>query len=129
MPIVDHNTLPESPWRPNYRKFDITAPGDGTTSSYLSYSAVGAGAGAPLHFHEAEELIVILEGTLEVRLGDDLHRVESNHTLVIPAHLPHAFTNVGPGEATILTFFPIPDPFDHTTYLKGVPPEAHRDKP
>ena len=127
MPIVDHNGLEETPWRPNYRKWDITRPGDGTTSSSFSYSVVGVGAGAPLHVHEADELIVLLEGSLEVRLGDEVRQIGPDHTLVIPPNVPHGFTSVGPGEARILAFFPIPDPFDHTTYLEGAPPEAHSD--
>lgn len=75
MPIIDHDSIPETPWRPNYHKWDITRPGDGTTSSSMSYSVVGVGAGAPLHTHEADELIMILEGTLEARLGDDVQNV------------------------------------------------------
>ena len=127
MPIVDHGTLPETPWRPNYRKWDITKPGDGSTSSSLSFSVVGVGAGAPLHTHEADELIVILEGTVEARLGDLVQRVGPEHTLVVPPNVPHAFTNVGPGDARMMAFFPISDPFDHTTFLEGAPPETHRD--
>ena len=126
MPVVDHSALPETPWRPNYRKWDITRPGDGTTSSAVSYSEVGVGAGAPLHTHEADELIVILEGTLEARLGDEVATAGANHTLVIPPNTPHGFTNVGPGDAKLLAFFPISDPFDHTTYLEGEPPAEHR---
>ena len=128
MPIVDHNNLPETPWRPNYRKWDITRPGDGTTSSSQSYSIVGVGAGAPLHSHEADELIIILEGTLEVTLGDEVTRVGRDHTLVIPPHVPHAFTSVGPGDARLMAFLPDPSPFDRTTFLEGEPPEAHRAK-
>ncbi len=127
MPIVDHNNLPETPWRPNYHKWDITRRGDGTTSSSLAYSVVGVGAGAPLHTHEADELIVILEGTLEARLGDAVQKVGADHTLVIPPNVPHGFKSVGPGDARIITFFPIQDPFNHTSYLEGAPPEAHRD--
>ena len=127
MPVVDHNSIPETPWRPNYRKWDIIRPGDGTTSSSLSYSVVGVGTGAPLHTHEADELIVILEGTLEARLGDESHQVGPGHTLVVPPNVPHGFTNAGPGDARILAFFPIPDPFNHTTYLEGTPPQAVRD--
>ena len=126
MPIVDHNSLPETPWRPNYRKWDITRSGDGTTSSSMSYSVVGVGAGAPLHTHEADELIVILDGTVEARLGEDVRRVGADHTLVIPPGTPHGFTNVGPGDARILVFFPVSDPFAHTTYFEGAPPEVHR---
>ena len=127
MPIVDHGAIPETPWRPNYRKWDITRPGDGTTSSAMSYSVVGVGAGAPLHTHEADELIVILEGTVEARLGDEVGNVGADHTLVIPPNTPHGFTSVGPGDARIMAFFPISDPFDHTTFLEGEPPAAHRD--
>ena len=54
MPIVDHNNTPETPWRPNYRKWDITREGDGTTSSSVAYSVIGVGAGAPLHTHETD---------------------------------------------------------------------------
>ena len=125
MPIINHNELPETPWRPNYRKWDITRPGDGTTSSSVAISTVGVGAGAPLHTHEADEFIVVLEGTLEATLGDDVQNVGPNHTIVIPPHIPHGFTSVGPGEARIISFFPIPDPFDHTAYIEGVPPKAH----
>ena len=124
MPIVDHSDTPETPWRPNYRKWDITAPGDGTTSSSLSQSIVGVGAGAPLHTHEADELIVVLEGTLDARLGDEVQRVEADQTLVIPPNIPHGFTCVGPTEARLMTFFPVPDPFDHTSYLEGGPPAS-----
>lgn len=125
MPIVDHNNIPETPWRPNYRQWNITRPGDGTTSSSMDMSTVEVGAGAPLHVHEADELIVILEGTLEVRLGDEVQKVGPDHTLVIPPNVPHGFTSVGPGAARLMGFFPVPDPFAHTTYLEGQPPEAH----
>ena len=124
MPIVNHADIPEVPWRPNYQKWDITQSDDGTTSSSLSYSVVGINAGTPLHTHEADELIVVLEGTLEARLGDQVTNVGANHTLVIPPNTPHRFTSVGPGKAHIITFFPISDPFDHTHYLEGGLPES-----
>ena len=127
MPIVEHKSLPETPWRPNYRKWDITTPGDGTTSSSLSQSIVGAGAGAPLHTHEADELIVVLEGTLDARLGDEVRRVGPDQTLVIPPNTPHSFTCVGPADARLITFFPVSDPFNHTTYLEGTPPASGHD--
>ncbi len=124
MPIIDHSDLPEVPWRPDHRKWDVTRPGDGTTSSSLSIFVVGVGAGAPLHQHRADELIVILEGMLEVRIGGQVQRVGPEHTLVIPPDTPHGFTSVGPGDARLLVFFPVQDAFQHTTYLEGRPPAA-----
>ena len=122
MPIVDHSAVPETPWRPNYRKFDLAGPNEGITSN-LSLSIAGAGTGAPLHYHEDDELIVVLDGTLDVRLGEEVHEVGPDHTVVVPPNVPHAFTVVGPGEAKLLAFFPVPHPFDRTTYLDGTPPQ------
>ncbi len=127
MPIVDHSSVPETPWRPNYRQWTITRPGDGTTSSSMDLATIGVGAGAPLHTHEADELIVVLEGTLEVRLGDEVQTVGPDHTVVVPPNVAHGFTCVGPGPARTIGFFPVTDPFAHTTYLEGEPPEVHRE--
>ncbi len=124
MPIVDHNELPETPWRPNVKKWDVTRSGDGTTSSSLSQFSVQAGAGASLHEHESDELIVVLAGAIEARLGDDVREVGPDSTVVVPPHVPHGFTSTGPDAAKILAFFPIADPFDHTTFLEGGPPSV-----
>ena len=126
MPIVNHDDATEIPWRPNYRMWNVTAPGDGTTSSAMSFSVVGVGAGAPLHAHEDDELITILEGELEARIGDEVQVVGPNHTLVIPPGAPHGFTNKGPADAKLMTYFPVREPFRGTTYLEGAPPASNR---
>ena len=122
MPIIDHSTVPEIHWRPNYRKWDLAGLAEGITSN-LSLSIAGVGTGAPLHYHEDDELIVILDGMLEVKIGGETHEVGPNHTVVVPPNVPHSFTVVGFNEATMLAFFPVPQPFDRTTYLEGTPPK------
>ena len=118
MPIVEHASVPRTSMRPDYWRQDLAGPEQGVSCS-LYYFAAGAGNGAGLHFHEDDELIVVLEGTVEARLEDDVQTVGADHTLVIPAKEHHGFTSVGPGEARILAFFPSPHPFDHTTRLEG----------
>lgn len=118
MPIIDHKSVPEVPWRPNYRKWDIVGPETGMSTN-LSYSVAQVGTGASLHLHEDDELIVILKGELEVRLGDETRIVGPDHTLAIPPNVEHGFSVVGSGEAELLIFFPVPNPFDRTTYLEG----------
>ena len=61
MTIVDHHAVDDLPWRPNYSVAHIAGSEQGVTSS-LVYSEIGAGAGAPLHTHEDDELIVVLDG-------------------------------------------------------------------
>ena len=70
----------------------------------------------------ADEIIVVLHGTLRARLGDDVVDVTANQTMVIPPNVPHGFTNEGTEDAKILTFFPVQRPFDGTTFLEGEPP-------
>ena len=123
MPIVDHNAVPEVPWRPGYRTWDIAGPANGMYTT-LTYAVAEAGTGAPLHQHEDEELIVVLEGVVEARLGDEVCTVGADHTLAIPANVPHAFTVVGDAGAKLLVYFPVPDPFDRTIYLEGSRPEG-----
>ena len=118
MPIIDHKSVPEVPWRPNYRKWDIVGPETGMSTN-LSYSVAQVGTGASLHLHEDDELIMILKGELEVRLGDETRIVGPDHTLAIPPNVEHGFSVVGSGEAELLIFFPVPNPFDRTTYLEG----------
>ena len=82
------------------------------------------GAGAPLHTHEDDELLVVLEGTLRVRIGDESHDADADHTVVVPPGVPHGFEAVGDSPARVLVFFPSKDPFLRTKFLEGGPPES-----
>ena len=119
MPIIDHDQAPETPWRPRYRKWDIAGHEQGVTST-LSVNLVEAGAGAPLHTHTMDELIVILEGSLEATIGGESQTVGKDHTLVVPPGVAHGF-RAGDEGARLLVFFPVLDPYDdgHTHYLEG----------
>ena len=125
MPIINHAHLPEVPWRPGYRKWDITTHEHGVSTS-LSLNTAEPGTGAPLHTHAIDELIVILSGALEVRIGGETHRVEQAHTLVIPPGVPHGFTVVGEANAELLVVFNDLQPYstENTTYLEGRRPAS-----
>ena len=128
MPIIDHNKLPEVPWRPGYRKWDVTLEEHGVSSS-LSLNTAEPGTGAPLHTHETDELIMIMEGTLEVRINGETVTVEKDHTVVIPPGAEHGFKVVGGKNAKLIVFFPHMDPYSpaNTTYLEGSRPVSARD--
>ena len=121
--IIKHDDLHETPWRDRYRLWNITGRTEGISSA-LSYGQVEPGAGAPLHYHETDELIVILDGALNAQVGDETHSVGPSHTILIPPLVPHKFTAIGPSDARILTFFPTHKPFESTTYIEGNPPDA-----
>lgn len=121
MPIIDHKKAPETPWRQGYRRWELAGPQQGM-SCELSYHVGAPGTGAPLHVHETDELIVVMEGTLKVRLGNEIHEAGPDHTLAIPPGTAHGFTVTGDTDAKMLVFFPTPNPFGKTTYLEGTRP-------
>ena len=123
MAIIDHNRVPEVPWRPGYRKWDVTGREHGVTSTF-SINTAEPGTGAPLHTHTMDELIVIMEGTLEVRVNSETHIVGKDHTLAIPHGAEHGFKVIGEKTAELLVFFPRLDPYaeGNTHYLEGTRP-------
>ncbi|HEX3952331.1 MAG TPA: cupin domain-containing protein [Stellaceae bacterium] len=122
MAIVDHSNAVEMPWRPGYRRFTLAGKEHGVTCS-ASLSVIEPGVGAPTHFHNsADEVIVVVEGALDMWIGDERMRVGANHTVSLPAGVPHGFVAVGPGPARILAFLPQSGEAVATTYVDGEPP-------
>jgi quercetin dioxygenase-like cupin family protein len=61
------------------------------------------GGGPPPHFHDFEECFRVLEGAIEVRVGQAAPVVlEQGDTVNIPANAPHAFRNAGEVPARLL---------------------------
>jgi quercetin dioxygenase-like cupin family protein len=122
VPIVAHAAAEEIPWRPGYRRFTLAGRGQGVECS-ASCSVLEPGAGAPLHRHDGlDEIIVVVEGALDLVIDGERHLVGADHTISIPAGVPHSFVAAGPGPARILAFLPRQGAAAATTYLEGDPP-------
>lgn len=122
MPVVRNDEAQEIPWRPGYRNFLLAGQAQGVAVS-SSLAVLEQGAGAPLHFHEeVDEVIVVIEGTLDVRIGDERLLVGKDQTISVPARTPHAFTVVSPEGARFIAFLPKQGAHVATRYLEGEPP-------
>ena len=120
MPVVKNDDAQEIPWRPGYRNFMLAGQAQGVSVS-SSMGVLEKGAGAPLHFHEeVDEVIVVVEGSLDVRIGDERVVVTANQTISVPARTPHAFT-AGPDGARFIAFIPRQGAHIATQYLEGGP--------
>ena len=122
MPIVDHRSVPEIDMRPGIRGRFLANKELGARGVSLLANTVEPGAAAPLHRHTVEETMLVLEGSVWVRVGEEHYTVGPHHTVIIPADTPHAWGNPGPGVAKLLWAFGGPDPFTDATYLEGNPP-------
>ena len=61
----------------------------------------GPGTGIPLHTHNVEETVLILEGEALVELGDETFELKTGDATWAPAGLPHRFANRGSGQMRI----------------------------
>jgi mannose-6-phosphate isomerase-like protein (cupin superfamily) len=54
---------------------------------------------APLHQHPEDEAWYVLEGTLRVRAGEDVHELSAGGAVIVPGGTAHTFWNPRPRPA------------------------------
>lgn len=91
----------------------------GALTSNRSWFAAGS-AGAPPHFHTgAAELFFVLDGSLDVLLGEEIVTVTAHDLLVVPAGVPHAFAPSTDHTADVLfVYTPSKPRFDYYRLLE-----------
>jgi len=71
------------------------------------------GSGVDLHVHEKEdELVSLLEGEIEVTLGDQKMKAVPGVLALLPRGIPHGFTNIGDTDSRISVTI-LPGDFDN----------------
>ncbi|MBJ7470176.1 MAG: cupin domain-containing protein [Solirubrobacteraceae bacterium] len=65
--------------------------------------------GPPPHWHLAEdETFIVLDGTLDFRLGDEVIATTAGTTVFVPRGVEHSFTNTGTAPARMLFIYSPP---------------------
>lgn len=77
----------------------------GTKNSTLVYFELKPGNSLGRHTDSEEELLLILDGEVEVTVGDETDRLAKYEIAVVPKMAPHNLRNVGAGTARVLGFF------------------------
>src|SRR6478672_2343891 len=76
------------------------AGGENRITSGISVYPVGAGA--PMHSHNGDEHVTILDGLAEVLVEGTVTRLSRYDTTYIPSPIPHLFRNAGAEPLRIL---------------------------
>jgi quercetin dioxygenase-like cupin family protein len=95
--------------RPESRWALLVDPGDenGRVDTLaLIDEQIAPGDAIPLHTHDVDESIAILDGEADARLGDERRRIGPGAVAFIPAGTPHGTINAGDGPVHILAAFP-----------------------
>ncbi|WP_372345216.1 cupin domain-containing protein [Streptomyces sp. KL116D] len=77
-----------------------SAGGENRITSGISVYPVGSGA--PLHSHNCDEHVTVLDGEAEVVVDGEVTRLTRHDTTYVPSPIPHLFRNVGDGPLRIL---------------------------
>lgn len=136
MQTVDLNTIdlldawyeqdPAMRIRVNFPFFAAT----GNESSSVVYFEIEPGHYLGTHSDSAEEIVLILSGTVEASLGEETGRLSAGQAVLIPAMVPHGIRNIGEETARCVGFFSaamVESTFDQPimplgTQVAGTPP-------
>ncbi|HUQ44249.1 MAG TPA: cupin domain-containing protein [Candidatus Limnocylindria bacterium] len=81
----------------------LTRGTDGRLQLILSTIEPGGGTGDEAYTHDSdEEVVVVLEGSLDLWVGAEHYRLEAGDAVTHPSRVPHRNTNPGPGVARAL---------------------------
>jgi quercetin dioxygenase-like cupin family protein len=69
----------------------LVGPAEGAPNFVLRRFKMEKGGGMPLHTNEVEHEQYVLRGRAKIRIGSDVHDVQADDTLYIPAGVPHSY--------------------------------------
>ena len=88
--------------RTELQRHDLSAPGREVIQVRIDFDP---GYVAPRHTHPGEEIIYVLEGTLEYEIGGKSVTVKPGDVLFVPAGVVHSAKNVGRGNGAELATY------------------------
>lgn len=77
----------------------------GNESSAAVYFEIEPGCYLGTHTDSAEEILLVLSGTVEATVGEETGQLSSGQTALIPAMVPHGVRNTGREIARCVGFF------------------------
>lgn len=92
---IDLDDFELMPIRPGLRVSFPFHSATGTASTATVLFELDPGAELPVHKDSAEELLVVVQGTAEARVGDEVGRLERHEVALVPPMAPHGLRNIG----------------------------------
>ena len=107
MPIIHYSDAESSEGYPGVTRAVLVDDRNGALSLYIGHLDIEPGGTVSTHIHpDTEEAMVIVEGTLEAILGDEVVTLGPGDTVLAPAGIKHGFVNRTQSKATLVAAFP-----------------------
>jgi quercetin dioxygenase-like cupin family protein len=88
--------------RTDLQRHDLSAPGREVVQVRVDFEP---GYVAPRHTHPGEEIIYVIEGSLEYEIGGKTTKVKAGDVLFVPAGVIHTARNLGTSDASELATY------------------------
>ena len=106
MSIIDHSTRPMPEPVKKRSSRSLVGKEDGAESLTVRELIVYPGSEGPLHTHTEDQAIMVLEGSIQMVVGDEARTVRSGFTLFAPPGVPHKLVNNTWVPARLLEIYP-----------------------
>jgi quercetin dioxygenase-like cupin family protein len=109
MPVFRHDELPIREV-PRIRTRVLVGPAGGAESTAVWEQWIEPDGFIPLHYHEVEEVLLILDGEIELTIDGQKSHVCAPATVVAPKRVIHGLKPCGSSPVHLLAFFPDASP-------------------
>ncbi len=93
MPIINHSVQPVSESGEHTRVRPLVTKEQGAVSLTVREVVMEPGGAGRLHTHPTDIAIMLLEGSIQMIVGDEIRTVRSGNTLLAPPGVPHKLVN------------------------------------
>ena len=97
-------------WNPNH--YLLSPPSERRLQAIESHIPPGTGAGEEVYSFPGDvEFVYVMAGTLELRVGGDVYKLERGDALTYPLREPHTWSNPSKDEAAVVLWVAVPNPY------------------
>jgi quercetin dioxygenase-like cupin family protein len=101
----DLNNYELAPAGPGLRVSFPVHSATGTSSTATVLFELDPGAELPVHTDSAEELLIVVQGTGEAQVGDEVGQIGKHEVALVPPMAPHGLRNIGEDVLRVLGTF------------------------
>ncbi|RKX55842.1 MAG: XRE family transcriptional regulator [Thermotoga sp.] len=80
-------------------RYELLSTKNNILALFMVYLKPGEGSGKDFYSHEGLEAGIILQGKMEITVGDKVFVLEEGDSITYPCNLPHKWRNIGDKEA------------------------------
>ena len=82
------------------------SPANGTATTIVAALDLAPGKRSGSHTHSIKEVVLVLKGTGEMKVGEEQVHLSAGEMVLVPALAPHELSNAGSDDLHTVAFFP-----------------------